>query len=167
MTTGRSLRIGEAMLGGLVLFLGLFIAYETTQRTSGPGYAAVGPALFPYMIAAGLVVIGALVLREAFFGHVAHERGFELDWPAVALVSAGLIAQLLLLEIVGWILATALLFVAVACAFGSRRLLLDAGIGLVLASLAFAVFNYGLGLSLPIGTVIERVLPGGDEDADQ
>jgi putative tricarboxylic transport membrane protein len=112
-------------------------------------------------------VVGALVLYQALFGHVAHERGFELDWVAVALVSAGLVAQLLLLETVGWVLATTLLFVAVARAFGSRRLPLDAGIGVVLASLAFAIFNYGLGLSLPIGTVIERVLPGGDDDADQ
>jgi putative tricarboxylic transport membrane protein len=167
MTTGRNLRVGEAILGGGVLALGLFIAVETAQLEVAASNATIGPRLFPFLIATGLIVVGLLVLREAFFGHVAHERGFELDWVAVALVSAGLIAQLLLLETVGWILATTLLFVAVARAFGSRRLLLDAGIGLVLASLAFAIFNYGLGLSLPIGTVIERVLPGGDEDADQ
>jgi putative tricarboxylic transport membrane protein len=167
MTTGRNLRVGEAILGGGVLALGLFIAVETAQLEVAASNATIGPRLFPFLIATGLIVVGLLVLREAFFGHVAHERGFELDWPAVALVSAGLIVQLLLLETVGWILATTLLFVAVARAFGSRRLLLDAGIGLVLASLAFAIFNYGLGLSLPIGTVIERVLPGGDEDADQ
>ncbi|MCP6135044.1 tripartite tricarboxylate transporter TctB family protein, partial [Klebsiella pneumoniae] len=81
-----------------------------------------------------------------------HERGgFELDWLAVALVSAGLIVQLLLLEMVGWIPATTLLFVAVTRAFGSRRLLTDAVIGLVLTSLAFVIFNYGLGLDLPVG----------------
>jgi len=155
MTTGRSLRIGEAILGGLVLFLGLFIAYETTQLTSGPGYAAVGPALFPYMIAAGLVVIGALVLREAFFGHVAHERGMELDWWAVLLVLVGLVVQGILLLPLGWVLATTAMFVVVARAFGSRRPLLDAGIGLAITAIAFVLFNYGLGLNLPSGWVFE------------
>jgi putative tricarboxylic transport membrane protein len=166
MTTVRSLRLGEAILGGGVLALGLFIAVETSQIEVAPSHAAIGPTLFPYLIATGLIVIGALVLREAFFGHVAHERGgFELDWLAVALVSAGLIVQMLLLEMVGWIPATTLLFVAVTRAFGSRRLLTDAVIGLVLTSLAFVVFNYGLGLDLPVGTVLEDVLA--PQDADQ
>jgi putative tricarboxylic transport membrane protein len=73
------------------------------------------------------------------------------------------VAQLLLLETVGWVLATTLLFVAVARAFGSRRLAVDAAIGVVLASLAFAVFNYGLGLSLPTGTLVESLLPADEE----
>jgi putative tricarboxylic transport membrane protein len=167
MTTTRSLRVGEAILGGTVLALGLFIAVQTSQIEVAPSHAAIGPTLFPFLIAGGLIVIGALVLREAIFGHVAHERGgFELDWLAVALVSAGLIVQMFLLETVGWIPATTLLFVAVARAFGSRRLLTDAVIGLVLTGLAFGIFNYGLGLSLPVGTAIERLLPGGDEDAE-
>ena len=163
MTTGRSLRIGEAVLGGGVLALGLFVAVETSMLEVAPTHATVGPRLFPFLVAAGLIVVGALVLRQALFGHIAHERGFELDWAAVALVSAGLIVQLLLLESLGWILATALLFVAVARAFGSRRLLLDAAIGVVLASLAFGVFNYGLGLSLPTGTLVESLLPADEE----
>ena len=119
MTTGRSLRMGEAAFGGLLLFLGLFIAFETTQLSAGPGYAAIGPALFPYMIATGLVLIGVLVLREAFFGHIAHERGMELDWWSVALVIAGLVIQGVLLLPLGWIIATAALFVVVARAFGA------------------------------------------------
>ena len=53
-----------------------------------PSNAAIGPRLFPFLIAAGLLVVGVAVLAQAFFGHIAHERGFELDWRAVALVSA-------------------------------------------------------------------------------
>jgi hypothetical protein len=36
----------------------------------------------------------------------------------------------------------------------------------VLTGLAFVVFNYGLGLSLPIGTAIEQLLPSDDEEAE-
>ena len=157
MTTGRSLRVGEAALGGGVLVLGLFIAFETT-RGLGPTSGVVGPALFPYLIAAGLVVVGASLLREAFAGHIAHEGGFELDWIAVVLVSAGLVIQMFLLETLGWIPATTLLFIAVARAFGSRRLVIDAALGVALTAASFVMFNYGLGLNLPAG-VLKGLLP--------
>jgi putative tricarboxylic transport membrane protein len=158
MTTVRSLRLGEAVLGGAVLALGLFVAFETTGLRV-PAGGGVGPTLFPFLIAAGLVVIGVLLLYEAFRGHIAHEGGLELDWIGVGLVSAGLIAQLLLLERAGWVLATALLFVAAARAFGSRRLVADAAVGLVLAGLSFVVFTYGLDLSLPGGDLGALLAP--------
>jgi putative tricarboxylic transport membrane protein len=156
------LRVGEAALGGGVLILGIFIAFETT-RGLGPTSAVVGPALFPYLIAAGLVIVGVSLLREAFTGHIAHEGGFELDWIAVALVSAGLLIQIFLLETLGWIPATALLFIAVARAFGSRRLLTDAVLGVALTAASFVVFNYGLGLNLPGGVVADLIAPAEQE----
>ena len=159
MTTERSLRIGEGILGGGVLALGAFIAIATSRFEVGPSHAAVGPRLFPYLIAAGLIVVGLALLRQGLFGHIAHEGGFELDWPAVAFVCAGLIAQMLLLELAGWIIATTILFVAVARAFGSRRPLIDIAIGLALTGLAFVVFTYGLGLNLPSGFIGDMIAP--------
>ena len=84
MTTGRSLRVGEAVLGGGVLALGLFVAFETSQMQVAASHAAVGPRLFPFLIAGGLILVGGGTPAQAFFGHVAHEGGFELDWLAVA-----------------------------------------------------------------------------------
>lgn len=163
MTTGRSLRVGEAVLGLVVLGLGLFVTVETALMEVAPSNAAIGPRLFPFLVAAGLLLVGLLVLRQAFFGHIAHERGFELDWRAVALVAAGLLVQLLLVESLGWIMATTLLYVLAALAFAERRLLVTLLIGLALTGLTFVVFNYGLGLSLPTGSVLERLLPAEDE----
>ena len=120
-------------------------------------------ACSPILIAAGLVIVGALVLRQAFFGHIAHESGFELDWRAFALVSAGLIVQMLLLESLGWIVATTLMFVAATLAFRERRILISIAIGIVLTGLAFWVFNYGLGLTLPTGSVFEQLMPEEEE----
>ena len=128
--------------------------------------AAIGPRLFPFLIAFGLLAVGVAVLWQAFFGHIAHERGFELDWRAVALVSGGLILQMLLVESLGWIIATTLLFLAATLAFRERRVLISIAIGLALTCLTYWVFNYGLGLSLPIGTTIEELLPGSDEETE-
>jgi putative tricarboxylic transport membrane protein len=166
MTTGRSLRVGEAVLGFGVLALGLFVAFETSQMQVAASHAAVGPRLFPFLVAGGLILVAAALLREAFFGHVAHEGGFELDWLAVLLVSAGLIAQMLLLEWVGWIVAATILFVLTARAFMSRRLVADAALGVGLAALTFVVFSYGLDLSLPAGTLAEQyLLPAEEEES--
>ena len=166
MTSGWGLRIGEAVLGGVVLGLGLFVAIETSLMEVAASNAAIGPRLFPFLIAFGLLAVGVAVLWQAFFGHIAHERGFELDWRAVALVSGGLILQMLLVESLGWIIATTLLFVAATLAFRERRVLISIAIGLALTCLTYWVFNYGLGLSLPIGTTIEELLPGSDEETE-
>jgi putative tricarboxylic transport membrane protein len=160
MTSERSLRHSEAALGGFLVALGLFIVFETAQMTVAATHAAIGPKLFPNLVAAGLVVVGAVVLREAGLGRIAHRGGFELDWGPPTLIAAGLIAQLLLIERLGWILATTILFVAVARAFTSRRPLLDAMIGLALTSLCLIVFNWGLGLTLPTGSVLEMLMGG-------
>ena len=45
-------------------------------------------------------------------------------------------------------------------------MLISIAIGLVLTCLTYWVFNYGLGLSLPIGTTIEELLPSSDEEAE-
>jgi putative tricarboxylic transport membrane protein len=166
MTTGWGLRIGEAVLGGVVLGLGLFIAIETSMMEVAASNAAIGPRLFPFLIAGGLLIVGGAVLYQAFFGHIAHERGFELDWLAVALVSAGLLLQMFVVESLGWIIATTLLFVAATLAFRERRVLISVAIGLVLAGITFWIFNYGLGLTLPVGTTIEELLPSSDEEAE-
>lgn len=162
MTTGRTLRMGEAVLGGGLLALGVFIAVETL-RAPMTGSLLAGPALFPCLIAAGLVLVGLAVLREAFAGHIAREGGLELDGPALALTAAGLAVQFLLVEALGWIPAAALLFMAVARAFGSRRPLVDAALGIGLAAGTYVVFNHALGLNLPLGDVFEWLLAGGKD----
>ncbi|MBP2314923.1 tripartite tricarboxylate transporter TctB family protein [Azospirillum soli] len=158
MTTGRSLRIGEAVLGGGLVALGGLIAFETFI-TPTVGRSVVGPALFPYLIAGGLTLVGLAILREAFAGAIAHAEGLEMDGMAVFLVAAGLVVEFLVLEFLGWIPAATLLFMAVSRAFGSRRLWVDALFGLALAGLTFVVFNYGLGLNLPAGSILDLFAP--------
>jgi putative tricarboxylic transport membrane protein len=160
MTTERGLRLGEALLALIVLALGLFITVETFSLPASSAQVVVGPKLFPSIVGTGLIVVGGLLVYEAFAGHVAHEGGgFELDWKATGLVLAALIVQMLLLERLGWIIATTLLFAAVARAFGSRRPLLDIAIGLALTSLAFVAFTWGLGLTLPGGVIADHLFP--------
>jgi putative tricarboxylic transport membrane protein len=153
MTTARGLRLGEAVLAAFVLGLGLFVAVETALLRTGPGYAAIGPKLFPWLVAAGLLLVGAALLYEARAGAVAHPAGFDLDLVPPLMVSAGLVLQILLMRPAGFVLATTVLFVAVARALGSRRLVLDFVVGFVLCLAAYVAFTWGLGLILPAGVL--------------
>ena len=153
MTTARGLRLGEAVLAAFVLGLGLFVAVETALLRTGPGYAAIGPKLFPGLVAAGLLLVGAALLYEARAGAVAHPAGFDLDLSPPLVVSAGLVLQMLLMRPAGFVLATTVLFAAVAHALGSRRPVLNLAVGFVLCLAAYVAFTWGLGLNLPAGVL--------------
>ncbi len=153
MPIARGLRLGEAVLAAFVLVLGAFVAFETAMLRTGPGYAAIGPTVIPWLVALGLLLVGAALLYEAIAGVVAQPEGFELDLPPALAVTAGLVLQMVLIKPAGFVIASAALFVAVAYAFGSRRPALNAAVGLILCLATYVTFTRGLGLVLPAGVL--------------
>jgi putative tricarboxylic transport membrane protein len=154
---------GQIAVSAGVLALGAFVLAGAWELPAGGGYAQVGPGVVPRVVGGVLLLLGAMLLREALTGGY---RGVDeeaevhlpMDWKSFGWVSAGIIVYGLLVERAGFLIASTLLFVAVARGFASRRWLLNAAVGLVIASFIFAVFNYGLGLQLPAG-VLRAILP--------
>ena len=137
---------------GVLVFVGSFFL-----PTAG-GYAQVGPGVVPRVVGAVVVILGAFLLREAFSGGFdgvdeEAEAKLPMDWPAFAWVSGGIIAYGFLIEHLGFILSSTILFVMVARGFNSRRWVLNVVTGIVLAAVVYAIFNYGLGLTLPAGVL--------------
>jgi putative tricarboxylic transport membrane protein len=154
---------GQVALAAGVLSLGAFILWGSFHLPTGGGYAQVGPGVVPRIVGIGVLVLGAMLAREVFTGGLRGvdeeaESRMPVDWAAFAWVSAGIIAYGLLVERLGFILASMVLFALVARSFGSRRWALNAVIALLLASAIFAIFTYGLGLMLPPG-VLKPLLP--------
>jgi putative tricarboxylic transport membrane protein len=144
---------------GLAIGLGLIalaavIGFDTARMQVPPTYAKVGPQVFPMLIGAGLAVAGAIMAWTSRRGHgaggAAPVHG-QTDWRAVVFVCAGLLLHMTLLRPLGFVPAAAILFMSVALAFGSRRVVRDAITALVLALVAYGGFVYGLGLQLPAG----------------
>jgi putative tricarboxylic transport membrane protein len=81
------------------------------------------------------------------------ERIISTPFRNVLLVATALILDVVLLAPLGFIVASAVLFALVAAAFGSRRIVLDAALGLAFSGAIYFVFVHGLGLSLPVGSV--------------
>jgi putative tricarboxylic transport membrane protein len=140
------------------LAIGLAILGGSFSLPTGGGYAQVGPGVVPRVVGIGLIILGGFLMREAFTGGFdgvdeEAEARLPMDWLAFAWVSAGIVGYGLLVEHAGFIIASTLLFVLVARGFNSRRWLVNAVTGLVLAIVVFAIFNYGLGLTLPAGVI--------------
>ncbi len=73
------------------------------------------------------------------------------DWRTLGMVVAGLVGFILLLNILGWIISSMLLFWTIARAMGSKRPVFDLGVALIVGSATQLAFSAGLGLSLPAG----------------
>ena len=145
-------------LAGIVLLAGsLAILIAVTTIPGRGGYGTSGPRFVPLIVAIGLIVLSALfLLRTWWRPDVAlAERSAEEDdathWATPALVMVALLVYAFALEPVGYPLATALVFFAVARVLGSRAPVRDAIAGLVLGFGLFTAFTQYLGVSLPAG----------------
>jgi putative tricarboxylic transport membrane protein len=160
-----TLRIGEMLLALWAVAFGLLIIWQTTLIRLTPAYSKVGPRVIPYIVGAGMVIIGAWLAYEALTGRAAvgsadsedADPTLPTDWRCISLLALALLAYLFLIEPAGFIIASAALFVGAAFAMGSRRLARDVVIGIVMATILYVVFNRGLGLSLPAG-ILEGIV---------
>jgi putative tricarboxylic transport membrane protein len=144
----------------LVIAAGLAIAaavigWQTANMSGGGGYARIGPAAFPYLIAAGLFFLAVWTAVAAWRGDFPEREAQNL--PLMIWIIGGLAAQMLLLEIAGFSIATGVLFAATARGFGRGPLYFTIPLGIALALAIFVVFATGLQLSLPAGP-LERLV---------
>ncbi len=147
---------GQVAVAAGVTVIGALVLWGSFYLPTGGGYAQVGPGVVPRGVGIIVLLLGALLLRESLTGGFRGvdeeaELHLPMDWVAFAWVSGGIIAYGVLIEYLGFIFSSTILFVMVARGFGSRRWLMNAVTGLVLAVLVYAIFNYGLGLTLPAG----------------
>jgi putative tricarboxylic transport membrane protein len=142
---------GEILLGVALVVAGLFFFWGTTEIHVAPTYSRVGPRVFPFAVASGLVVLGILYLLESWRGvqTPADEHSVSI-WP-LSVISAAIVLDALLFEWLGFILSSTLLFLLVAIGFGSRMYLRDLVVGFALSVAAYVTFVHGLGLRLPTG----------------
>jgi len=149
---------GQLAVAAGVLALGALVTWGSFHLPTGGGYAQVGPGVVPRIVGIATLLLGAWLLYEAFSGGFRGideeaEARMPMHWASFAWVSAGIIAYGLLIQGAGFILSSILLFLLVARGFGSRRWALNAVSGTVLAAAIFAIFTYGLGLTLPAGVL--------------
>ena len=152
----------QTALGAGTLALGALIALGSFGLKDEAGYAGVGPNFLPLVVGVLLLACGAGLLREALSGGFREmeepsgaERG---DWRGFAWVSAGILANALLITTIGFILSCALCFMLAVRGFrasqgrGERSLRgwgRDAAIGLAISAPVYWMFTKLLAINLP------------------
>lgn len=137
---------------GVILLAGV-VAWQTTIIPENAAYARVGPKVFPWVDVALLAVLGVTLAITGLRGGWEHEEAGTTDWYALGWLSAGLLANVVLISQIGFILAATILFVCTARAFGSAAPLRDAAIGFTLAIIAYVGFDRVLGYKIGHGLI--------------
>lgn len=136
-----------------ILLIGSFAAWQSSVIPKSI-YATVGPHIFPWIITVFLLVLGVGLLIAAFRGGWAHDQdGTITEFGSLGLVIAGLVLNAALIEHIGFILASTLMFTLVARGFGSKQSLRDAAIGFALAFIAYIGFDRVLSYKIGSGLI--------------
>ncbi|MEU4228249.1 tripartite tricarboxylate transporter TctB family protein [Nonomuraea sp. NPDC026600] len=136
------------------LAVALVVLAQAFMIPDGGGYQAVGPRAFPLLVGLGMAVVAVIGVVQAFREPVAGGGEDEgVHWRPVLLLIGTLALYAALLAPVGYWQATTLFFVAVARVLGSRKLVRDLVVGLLLALATYLLFDRVLGITLPPGLI--------------
>jgi len=122
-------------------------------RAAGSAETRRGTAVFPAIVGVGLLVTGGLLGLRAWSARGKPEPSARPNRnpSALAFLAIGVVADLVLLEPAGFIVASSVLFWFVARGFGSRRWVRDAVLAVTFSTGAYFLFTRVLTLSLPAG----------------
>jgi putative tricarboxylic transport membrane protein len=151
---GRS-ELGVALL---LLLLGGWAMIDALRlpdlETRGP----IGPRTVPLAVGILLVVTAILLAIDILRGGRGEQEagedadlGHGSDWKTLGLLVAAFVANILLIERLGWPVSGAVLFFGTTYALGSRHLIRNAIISIALSVGSWYLFYLGLGIHLPAG----------------
>ena len=147
-----------AVVGVVVIVdaMGLDVPYSQSDP--------VGPRTVPFLVGALLLICAVLLAVNVLRGgHGEAEEGEDVDltapteWRVVVPLVLAFLANVLLIDVLGWVISGALLFFCSSWALGSRHVVRDLVISVALALVTFYGFYVGLGVLLPAG-VLEGIL---------
>jgi len=147
-----------AVVGVVVIVdaMGLDVPYSQSDP--------VGPRTVPFLVGALLLTCAVLLAVNVLRGgHGEAVEGEDVDlsapteWRVVVPLVLAFLANVLLIDVLGWVISGALLFFCSSWALGSRHVVRDLVISVALALVTFYGFYVGLGVLLPAG-VLEGIL---------
>jgi putative tricarboxylic transport membrane protein len=145
------------------LLVAVVVLVSAFRIPEGGGYQAVGPRAFPLLVGSGLGVVAVIGAVQAFapgrggsaavLPEEADSEDGPIQWRHVLVLLVALAGYAALIVPVGYWQSTTVFFVVCARVLGSRRLLRDAVIAVVLALATYVLFDRVLGITLPPGFV--------------
>ena len=147
MSARSALHPASSLLSLGLIALGTFVVYETQTIAETPGLRAdraAAVSLHHRLRADALRRRAGVAVALRAAGATCRstrKATTRPDWMAFGIISAGIILHMVIIGWAGFIIASTVLFVLVARGFGSRRIVRDALIALVLATVVFFIFT--------------------------
>lgn len=152
---------------GLAAFLGLaggYVLHDASTLDRAFADQPVQPFALPYVVGGALLALGVLLAVATARGDRPEaEEGEDVDLSqgtdlrTIGLLAGVLVANLLLIDWLGWAITGALLFTGATYALGSRTWVRNLAIGAALSVGSWYGFYVGLGLPIPAG-ILDGVL---------
>ncbi|MET7461607.1 tripartite tricarboxylate transporter TctB family protein [Nonomuraea sp. NPDC005501] len=148
----------ELVLALVVLGLGVFVIVGTLGVSAAASQLGLGPRFFPTLVGGAMIVVGVFYVADVLRGGQGDpeesedvDAGAPADWRSVALVSGIFLAFVTVLNVVGWVIGSALLFFGLSVALGAEHKVRAAVVGVVIGLVTYLLFVRGLGVTLPGG----------------
>ena len=143
-----------------LLALAALVAWDASRLGAGGAYARVGPQTIPFAIA---ICLGGLSIWTVFaaFRHDFPQRERQ-EWVPVLWIVGGLLAQITLIKVTGFSIATGILFAMTARGLGRVSLPLALLSGILISALIWFVFGRLLQLTLPVGPIEQLIAQGAE-----
>lgn len=157
-------RIAELLLALGVVALGIVVLVQTQDIRVTRAAARIGPRVIPTIVGGGLVLIGVWYAISALRAPETQietesedvDPTLPADWVTIGGIGVALVVYMLTIERLGFIIASALLFVITAFSMGSRSYLRDVAVAILIAVGVYVAFSSGLGVRLPEGVLDGR-----------
>ncbi|NEA35708.1 tripartite tricarboxylate transporter TctB family protein [Streptomyces sp. SID13031] len=151
---GRS-ELGVALL---LLVLGAWALIDASRLPDLVSRSPVSSKTVPVAVGILLVVTAVLLAVDILRGGRGEQEAGEdvdlsqgSDWKTLGLLVVAFVANILLIDRLGWPVSGAVLFFGTTFALGSRHLIRNAIISVALSVSTWYLFNLGLGIALPVG----------------
>jgi putative tricarboxylic transport membrane protein len=157
--TGWS-RWSEMVLAAALIVIGIVILVQTQDIRVVRAMAQVSPRAIPNVVGVGLIVIGLwyaidIIRNPNVLSGGEDDEDVDIDapadWKVLVLIAVALAVFALLMKPAGFIIASAALFTISSTAMGSRKIPMNALIGVILGTIIYVGFDTWLGVNLPGG----------------
>lgn len=163
-TPARLVDKAQYGLAAFLVAVGAYVVYDASTLPAAFSDQPVQPYAMPYVVGAGLVVLGILLAVATARGDRPEaEEGEDIDLTqgtdvrTVGLLAGVLVVNIALIDVLGWAITGALLFAGAAHALGSRTWVRDLAVGTALSVGTWYGFYVGLGIPIPAG-ILDGVL---------
>ena len=151
---------------GVCVFLvlaGIVVLVDALRLSNTTAVDPLGPKPVPVFVGSLLILLAVLLAVAVARGSQAEAEAGEdidlgrVDIKTVLLLLGVFVANILLIDLLGWVISGGLLFYGSAIALGSRHFIRDLFISAAMSLGTFYGFAIGLGVGLPAG-ILQGIL---------